>query len=84
LTRFLDANPVSTSLENALAATAALSIRLNRRTGHGPERAEHAAVASQGLKLFSAAFADIEELAGIGRHLLDRLKAAFRTCQKGF
>jgi hypothetical protein len=57
---------------------------LNRRAGHRSERTEHAAIARQWLELLSAAFADIEELTRIGRHLLGGLKAALRTGKNGF
>jgi hypothetical protein len=59
------------ALEFSVAAAVTLSMLLNRRARHRPERAKHAAVTGQGLKLLSAAFAQVEELAGIGRHLLD-------------
>jgi hypothetical protein len=57
---------------------------LDWRTGHGPERTKHTAIAGQRFELLSAALADIKELAGIGRHLFNRLKTAFRACQNGF
>jgi hypothetical protein len=59
-------------------ATRAFSALLDRGAGHGPERTEHAAIAGQWLELLSAPLADIEELTGIGRHLLGGLKAALR------
>ena len=39
---------------------------------------------ANGLSFCSAALADIEELTGIGRHLLGGLKAALRTGENGF
>jgi hypothetical protein len=65
-------------------ATSAFPAFLNRRAGHRPERTEHAAIAGQWLELLSAAFADMEELTGIGRHLFDGLKTALRTGENGF
>jgi hypothetical protein len=41
-------------------------------------------IAGQWLELLSAALADIEELTGIGGHLLGGLKAALRTSENGF
>src|SRR6185437_15068619 len=65
---------------------AAILIRrlLHRRAGHGAVRAEHAAVARQRLELGAAALADIEELAGVGRHRLERAVPAMRTGDFGF
>jgi hypothetical protein len=65
-------------------ATGTFPALLDRRAGHRPERTEHAAIAGQWLELLSAAFADMEELTGIGRHLFDGLKAALRTGEDGF
>jgi hypothetical protein len=50
--------------------------RLHRRTRHSSIRAEHAAIAFQGLQAFSAALAVVEELAGVGRHDLGGLMTA--------
>jgi hypothetical protein len=49
--------------------------------GQGTDPNEHA---RQWLELLSAAFADTEELTGIGRHLFDGLKAALWTGKDGF
>jgi hypothetical protein len=65
-------------------ATGTFPAFLDRRAGYRPERTEHAAIARQWLELLSAAFADIEELTGIGRHLFDGLKAALRAGENGF
>jgi hypothetical protein len=59
------------------AATACL----HRRARYRAVGAEHAAVALERLQPHPAAFAVVEELAGIGRHRLDRLMAAFRACE---
>jgi len=56
-------------------------VALYRRARHRPVRAKHAAIAREGLEPFAAPFAVIEELAGIGRHRLDSLMAAFRASQ---
>jgi hypothetical protein len=65
-------------------ATPAFPALLDRRAGRRAERTEHAAIAGQWLELLSAAFADMEELTGIGRHLFDGLKTALRTGENGF
>jgi hypothetical protein len=55
--------------------------RLNRRTAHGPVRAEYAAIARLWPQADSAALAVVEELAGIRGHRLGGLMAASRTSQ---
>ena len=62
---------------------AATHVGLYRRARHRSVRAEHAAIAGKGLEPFAAPFAVVEELAGIGRHRLDGLMAAFRASQDG-
>jgi hypothetical protein len=62
---------------------AATHVALYRRARHRSVRAKHAAIAREGLEPFAAPFAVIEELAGIGRHRLDSLMAAFRASQGG-
>jgi hypothetical protein len=62
---------------------AATHVGLYRRARHRSVRAKHAAIAREGLEPFAAPFAVIEELAGIGRHRLDGLMAAFRASQDG-
>src|ERR1700686_4674311 len=62
---------------------AATQIALYRRARHGAVRAEHAAIAREGLEPFATALAVIEELAGIGRHRLDSLIAAFWASERG-
>jgi hypothetical protein len=57
---------------------------LDRRARHGAVGAEHAAVAGQRLERLAAAFAQVEEPAGIGRHLLGRSVPAARTSQCRF
>jgi hypothetical protein len=66
-------------LVNGWHATA--HVALDRRARHRSVRAKHAAIAREGLEPFAAPFAVIEELAGIGRHRLDSLMAAFRASQ---
>src|SRR5450755_2589356 len=44
---------------------------------------EHAAIAGQRFKLLSATLAYIEELTGVGRHLLDRLVPALGASKFG-
>src|SRR6266849_7916958 len=67
----------------ALLAHAATQVALYGRTRHRAVRAEHAAIACEGLEPFATALAVIEELAGIGRHRLDDLMAALRASQGG-
>jgi hypothetical protein len=55
---------------------AAAAVALDRRTRDRAIGAEHATIASEGLKPFAATLAVIEELAGVGRHRLDGLMAA--------
>src|SRR6202051_3738819 len=62
---------------------AAPQVGLLRLARGGAERAEHAAIAREGLEPFATALAVIEELAGIGRHRLDSLKGAFGTSECG-
>src|SRR6202051_4880252 len=62
---------------------AAPQVGLLRLARGGAERAEHAAIASEGLEPFATALAVIEELAGIGRHRLDSLIAAFGASECG-
>ena len=62
---------------------AATQVALCRRARHGTVRAEHAAIAREGLEPFATALAGIEELAGIGRHRLDSLIAAFGASECG-
>jgi hypothetical protein len=57
---------------------------LDWRARHCSVRTEHAAIARQRFKLLSATLAYIEELAGIGRHLLDRLVPAPGASEFGF
>ena len=56
---------------------------LNRRARHRAIRAEHAAIARKGFKPLAAAFAVVEELAGVGRHRVRRLIAAPRAGDYG-
>jgi superfamily I DNA/RNA helicase len=58
---------------------AAFLVLLHRRTGNRTIGAKHAAIARKRLQSRAAAFAVIEELAGVGRHGLNRLLAAFRA-----
>src|ERR1700722_10504618 len=58
--------------------------RLYRRARHGAIRAKHATIARLRFQPFAAAFAIIEELAGVRRHDLDRLMRAMRTSQGRF
>src|SRR5712692_11358857 len=66
-----------------LLAHAATQVALYGRTRHRAVRAEHAAIARAGLEPFATALAVIEELAGIGRHRLDSLIAAFGASECG-
>src|SRR5216684_1023502 len=67
----------------ALLAHAATQVALYGRTRHRAVRAEHAAIACEGLEPFATALAVIEELAGIGRHRFDSLIAAFGASECG-
>ena len=58
-----------------------MHVALYRRARHRSVRAKHAAIARKGLEPLAASFAVIEKLAGISRHRLDGLMAAFRTRQ---
>ena len=62
---------------------AATHVALYGRARHRAVRAEHAAIAREGLEPFATALAVIEELAGIGRHRLDSLIAAFGASECG-
>jgi hypothetical protein len=66
-----------------LTATGAFAVFLHRRTRHRAVRAEYAAIASERLQRLATALADIEELAGIGRHLLDGSVVASRAGECG-
>lgn len=55
------------------------SLRLNRRTGNGRVRAEHAAIPGLGAKRRSATGTVIEQQTMIGRHQLCRPRSAMRT-----
>jgi hypothetical protein len=68
---------------NAVELAASLAV-LDRRTGNRTIRAEHAAIAGERLQSLAAALAVIEELAGVRRHGLDRLMAAFRAAERRF
>ena len=69
-------------LTNATELATSLVV-LDRRTGKRTIGAEHAAIAGERLQSLSAALAVIEELAGIGRHRLDGLVAAFGASECG-
>jgi len=62
---------------------AARLLRLNRRTFHGTERAEDAAVPPIGAKQHTAVRALVMELARVGRHELRSGEAAEWTGQHG-
>ena len=62
---------------------AARLLRLNRRTLHGTERAEDAAVPTIGAKQHSAVRALVVEQARVGRHRLRSGEAAEWTRQHG-
>jgi hypothetical protein len=62
---------------------AATQVALYRGARHRAVGAEHAAIAREGLEPFATALAVIEELAGIGRHRLDSLIAAFGASECG-
>jgi hypothetical protein len=65
-----------------LTAAGAFAVFLNRRTRYGAVRAEHAAIARQRFELPAATVTDIEELAGVRRHLLNGLMVALRASQR--
>jgi hypothetical protein len=67
----------------SIPRSAAAVIALDRRTRDRAVGTEHAAIAREGLEPFTTALAVIEELAGIGRHRLDSLIAAFGASQCG-
>ena len=62
---------------------AATQVALYRRARHRAVRAEHVAIAREGLEPLATALAVIEELTGIGRHRLDSLMAAFGARERG-
>jgi hypothetical protein len=63
---------------------AASLVLLHRRTRNRTIGAKHAAIARKRLQSLAAAFAVIEELAGVRRHGLDRLMAASRAGKRCF
>jgi hypothetical protein len=67
-----------------LATARALAVLLDRRARHRTVRAEHAAIASKGLKPGATALAVIKELAGVCRHGFDSLVLTGRTGQGRF
>lgn len=67
------------NLDLRARALAAALVLLDRRTGNRTIGAEHAAIAGKRFESFAAAFAVIEELAGVGGHGLNRLMATFRA-----
>jgi ribulose kinase len=73
--------PGAGRINSAFELTASLAL-LDRWTGNRTIRAEHAAIAGERLQSFAAAFAVIEELAGVGGHGFIRLMAAFRASQR--
>ena len=60
----------------AASGSAAATSGLDRRTRHRTVRTKYATIAGQWLKPFAAAFAVIEELAGVRRHVLGGLVSA--------
>ena len=67
----------------SVTAGGTASLHLHRRALDGPVRAEHATVACPWAQHDLAAFAFVEELAGIRGHRLPRGEAAVRTRQHG-
>lgn len=65
-------------------ATAGGGFGLHWRARHRAVRAEHATVTALGPQLAAAAGADIEELAGVGRHRFRFRGATLRTSDDGF
>jgi hypothetical protein len=61
---------------------AAFLVLLHRRTRNRTIGAKHAAIARKRLQSLAAAFAVIEELAGVSGHGLNRLMAAFRASKR--
>jgi hypothetical protein len=61
---------------------AALAL-LHRRAAHRAEGAKHTTIAWFGLEPGTTRLANIEELAGIGRHRFDRSMTALRTGDRG-
>jgi hypothetical protein len=66
-----------------LSATGAFTAFLHWRTRHRAVRAEDAAIACERLQCLAAALADVEELAGVGWHLLDGSMVALRAGECG-
>jgi hypothetical protein len=62
-----------------LAATLARNVFLNRRAWNAAVRTEYAAMTLHGPEQSAAAGAIVEELAGVGRHRLDRGVPAIRA-----
>lgn len=79
--------PSSTSREAATtlagAATIVAHAFLDRRAGHRPVGAKHAAMAWHGLEQRLARGALVEVLARVGRHRLDLRGAALRASERG-
>src|ERR1700743_3520555 len=66
-----------------LTATCAFAACLDWRTRYRPVGAEHAAIARERLQLLAASLADVEELAGVRWHFLNRSLVAFRGGERG-
>src|SRR5262245_7625970 len=73
--------PERSALWLALAAIVGAAL-LDRRTGHRPVGAEHAAVTVLGLEQLAARRALVEILAGIGAHRLGLRRPAIRAGQR--
>jgi hypothetical protein len=82
-TRF-EHNPMPAQTRFAfLTATSAFAVFLHWRARYRAVRAEYAAIACERFQRLAAAPADIEELAGVGWHLLDGLMVASRAGECG-
>lgn len=75
-TRFRGTEPDPSSRAHLNSTLIRITRGIRRSVG-----AEHAAVALERLQPRAATFAVLEELAGISRHRLDRLMAAFPACE---
>ena len=73
--------PMRCPLHPSKAAARALAILLDRWARHAAIRAKHATVARSRLQPRAAAPTVVEELAGVGRHVLYGLVAADRTSE---
>jgi hypothetical protein len=77
-------NPMPAQTRFAFStATIAFAVFLHWRARYRAVRAEYAAIAGERFQRLAAALADVEELAGVGRQLLDGLMVASRAGECG-